>query len=408
MTNGLIFIAAGLAVVFIVIALIKALRRNERVSFLDVLLIFLITLLPVAALLALDPANPDFITGVAARWLGMALIVLSLVVALFELRRPGRLRASRGVLGLFAGLLLIASSFSVPFLTVWFSLSAGTESPSIAAAPTASPETTLEVEGVVSVERVQAEQLFKAIRQVLAEEIDASEVDVFTDLDNGVPLAEIVAAHGGDVDRVRVRLSQLLREAVRASAERGEISLLQAALLVSQMDLFVRFAVNTDLNDFRGFGGPTPTGTQPSLLTLLTHVPAESQAAATPTPEPATAIPSTPEATAVPSRTLRPTRTAEPTETPRPSRTPYRTRTPEPAATASVTCFAVTNFNLRLRAEPLEESATLLTIPYAEAITLTAQTSGGGWYAASYDGQEGWVAGQFLTLGPACDALAVR
>ncbi|MFN8377995.1 MAG: hypothetical protein U0452_04920 [Anaerolineae bacterium] len=314
MTNGLIFIAAVLAVVFILISLVKAVRRSERVAFLDVLLVFLITLLPVAALLALDPANPDFITDVAARWLGIGLIVLSIIVALLELRRPGRLRASRGVLGLFAGLLLVLSSFSVPFLAAWFSLSASAESAEVAVAPTPDPEATLEVEGVVSVERVQAEQLFKAIRQVLAEEIDASEVDVFSDLDRGVPLADIVEAHGGDVDRVRVRLAQLLREAVRASAERGEISLLQGALLVSQMDLFVRFAVNTNLNEFRGFGGPTPTGTQPSLLTLLTSVPAEPQTVATRAAAPATATPT------VGHRSRRPAHRAPPGRKSRPTR----------------------------------------------------------------------------------------
>lgn len=411
MTNGLVIVAAALAVVFIISGLIKAVRRSERVTFLDVLLAFLVTLLPVSALLALDPANPDFATEQAARLLGLLLIVLSIPVLLLELRRPGRLRSSRGVLGAFAGLLLVISSFSVPFLSAWFSISAeaATQTASVA---TAAPESTLEVEGVVSVERVQAEQLFKAIRQVLAEEINASEIEVFTQLDSGVPLADIVEQHGGDVARVSDRLSELLRDAVRASAERGEISLLQGALLVSQMELFVRFAVNTNLNEFRGFGGPTPTGEQPSLLTLLTSVPAAQTTASplsTNTPAATAIIPTgTPEPTSPPTRTLRPTRTPEPTRTPRPTRTPFMTPTPEATATASVTCFAVTNFNLRLRAAPNADADTLLTIPFAESIALTAQSEDGAWFETAYDGQAGWVAGEYLTPGPGCDSLETR
>ncbi|MFN8377996.1 MAG: SH3 domain-containing protein [Anaerolineae bacterium] len=73
-----------------------------------------------------------------------------------------------------------------------------------------------------------------------------------------------------------------------------------------------------------------------------------------------------------------------------------------------MTCFAVTNYNLRLRSAPEADAETLLTIPYSEAITLTAQTSAGDWFATSYDGQEGWVAGQYLTLGPNCDRLEAR
>lgn len=407
MTLALLATAALFAILFWAVSLVKALRRSERVSFLDVLLVFLVTLLPVAALLALDPATPDPLIDRGARWLGAGLAAASLIVALLELRRPGRLRASRGILGVGAGLLLVMSSFSIPFVSAWFSIRADTDPAGDTAAPrTTSPEATLEVEGVVSVERVQAEQLFKAIRQVLAEEIDADEVDVFSALDAGEPLAEIVKRHGGDVERVEARLSQLLRAAVRESAERGEITLLQGALLVSQMDLFVRFAVRTDLNSFRGFGGPTPTGTQPSLLILLTEAPAEiPRVTSTPAPVTATAASTR---TPPPSRTPRPTRTPEATDTPRPTRTPFVTRTPQPSATASVTCFAVTNYNLRLRAAPDSEAVTLLTIPYSTAITLTARTSDSAWFATEYEQVEGWVAGEFLTLGPTCDALASR
>lgn len=299
MISGLMMAAAALAAVLIVIGLIKAARRSERLTVLDWLLAILIVGLALAGLLALYPAAPDFSTSTAALWIGIGLTAASVVVLLAERRRFGRWTIGRGALGILAGLLLIAASFVVPLVIAWISLNDEPAPPLAEVTPTPGPEETLEVEGVISVERMQAELLFRAIRRVLAEEIAASEVDIFLDLDQGVPLAAIVERHGGDLDRVRLRLVQLLSEAVRASAGRGEMTMLQAALLVSQMELFVRFAVSTDLNSFRGFGGPMPTGTQPSLLTLLTSVPAEPTSGATrtpvatATPEPA-AVPATP------------------------------------------------------------------------------------------------------------------
>jgi uncharacterized protein YraI len=68
----------------------------------------------------------------------------------------------------------------------------------------------------------------------------------------------------------------------------------------------------------------------------------------------------------------------------------------------------VTNFNLRLRAAPNAEAETLLTIPFAESIALTAQSADGAWFETAYDGQSGWVAGEYLTPGPGCDALMTR
>jgi hypothetical protein len=406
-TLFLIIVAAVIAAVYLILSLIKALRRSERVSFLDVLLVFLFTLLPVAALLAQDPAAPEFVVEQAARVLALALIAASIVVLVLELLRPARLRRSRGVFGLSAGVLLLISSFSIPFLSAWFALSG--DMPTDAPAAEVTAESTLEVEGVVSVERVQAEQLFKAIREVLAEEINVSEVEVFTQLDAGVPLADIVAQHGGDVARVQGRLSDILRDAVRASAERGEISLLQGALLVSQMDLFVRFAIHSDLNSFRGFGGPTPTGTQPSLMILLTEAPlGPDLPLATNTLAATTPASSTPTVSAVPSRTPQPTRTPEPTRTARPTRTPFMTRTPEPTATASATCLAVVNYNLRLRAEPGEDAETLLTIPYTASIVLTGRSDDGLWVQTTFEGESGWVMAEYLTLGPNCDTLEAR
>lgn len=271
MTLLLLVVAAVAAAVYVILSLIRGSRRSGRLGVPDGLLLSLSVLLPVVALLAEDWSAPDPQVEQAARALGGGLIAAGLILAVIELSRRTRLRWSRGVPGLAAGLLLVAASFGVPFIAAWLELAA--VEPAEITATAAPAESTLEVEGVISVERVQVEQLFRAIWQLLAEEINVDAVEVFTQLDAGVPLAAIVEQHGGNLAEMQTRLSGLLRAAVRDSAERGEISRLQGALLISQMDLFVHLAVRSDLNSFRGFGGPTPTGTQPSLLILLTEAP---------------------------------------------------------------------------------------------------------------------------------------
>lgn len=397
--------SALFGVVLLLNNLVKAIARRERVAFGDVLLAFLVTLPSVTALIVNSIAEiPDALVSTATAILALAIIGISLFTLLIEIFRPQRLRGSRGVLGMFAGLLMLLSSFSVPFLAVYFELSA--DAPGAAAGALLRPEAT--AEAVVEGSNDRATQLFKAIRDILSEEIDADEAAVFAQLDAGVPLARIVEANGGDVERVIDRLTTILSDSLREAADRGEVSRLQAALLLSQMEPFVRLAVNSDLNELGGrfTTGPTATGTRPSLLDLLTPSPESSPEQRTPAP-----ATNTPRATAA--HTASPTSSATPEPTQRPSATPtpsrtrfqYATRTPAPTATAVTPCIATVNFNLRLRSAPSTESETLLVIPYTTAVELTGRSADSSWWQTTYEGQTGWLDGQYLSLSAGCASL---
>lgn len=401
---ALILLAAGalFGILFLLNNLLRTLFRSEKIRFLDLLLAFLATLVPLAALVANHTLeNPDALIERGAFWLAIGLAAASVVIVLLELFRPQRLRASRGLLGFSSGALLLISSFTVPFVAAYFALSSGEPIPS-------APETTPDAEATDQlVERSDRfNSLFRAVRLVVSEEIEIGEVALFTLLDQGTPLAEIVAEYGGDTEHVILRISEIMRLGIREAASVGEMNPLEAALLLSQMETLVRIAVNNNLVEFSGrFGGPTPTGTRPSLLSLLTE-PAATRTAS-PNASPYASLTATPTATETPA----PTHTSTLTRTPRPTSPPtatrfrFTTRTPTPAPTAVMPCLASVEYNLRLRALPSEDAETLLVIPYATTIELIGRSAESTWWATTFEGQAGWVDGAYLMLSAACETL---
>ncbi|MBW4437132.1 MAG: SH3 domain-containing protein [Pleurocapsa minor GSE-CHR-MK-17-07R] len=384
--------------------LIKAVTRTEKVSFVDTLLPFMVTGLALAALVvsySSEPRDENILPYTTV--FALALAGISLLIMLIELFRPQRLKGSRGLLGVFAGLLLALSTFTVPFASTYFALpESETPAPAVAVAPASTEE-------AESISASQAEQLFKAIRDILADEIALDEVTVFEQLDQGVPLARIITDNGGDIERVVERLSGILSESLRRAAERGEIGRLQAALFLSQMDNFVRLAVNSNLNNLGArFGGPTPTGTRRSLMSLLTPSPgAPDQGDATATPQPTNTT--RPTRTGTPTATLTPstTPTQAPTATPTATRFVYASSTPTPSPTAVTPCIGSVNFNLRLRAAPSADSETLLVIPFGTAIEITGMSADGLWWQTAFDGQSGWVDAEFVSASAACASMPV-
>lgn len=393
---ALILLASGIffAVLLLLNNLLKTITRREKIGFLDLLLVFLVTLVTVTGLIANNTVEtPDPLVERGALLLAFAVIGMSLLIIILEIFRPQRLKGSRGILGIFGGVLLVISTFSVPFAAVYFSIE------STAGSGQNQTPSTIEATDQLVERTERFDTLFRAVRQVIAEEIEVDEVLVFTQLDEGKPLAEIVEENGGDVERVIERLSEIMKAGIRDAASRGEMNALQAALLVSQMDNLVRVAVNANLLDFGSrFGGPTPTGTRPSLLTLLTET---------------ATVAISPSATATPTRTATPSNTATPTDTntPRPTPTPsatrfhFSTRTPTPSPTPVTPCLAEVQYNLRLRAQPSQDAETLLVIPYATPIELYGHSADAIWWLTTYEGQIGWVDGTYLILSAACGTL---
>ncbi|MCA0453530.1 MAG: SH3 domain-containing protein [Chloroflexi bacterium] len=109
---------------------------------------------------------------------------------------------------------------------------------------------------------------------------------------------------------------------------------------------------------------------------------------------------------------MRPTLIAFPTATPTPDATEVlvdETASSTTAPTAvgtSTTCTIVVVYNLNLRDKPaLEGSTVLLSIPYGTTVTSSGHTHD-DWYQVTYEGQLGWVSGEYVTPQAACSQLA--
>ena len=150
----------------------------------------------------------------------------------------------------------------------------------------------------------------------------------------------------------------------------------------------------------------------PAAPGISTAAQQSTQVAQAESPTPTRQISSTP----MPSPTLSPTPTE--TSTPRPTRTPsatrftYSTRTPTFTPTPVSPCVASVEYNLRLRSAPTTESETLLVIPFGTSVELYGKGipsgEGANWWYAAYEGQQGWLDGQFMLVGSACDNLPLR
>lgn len=135
---GLLLLLAGafFAVVLILNAVIQTIRKQTRIGFWQTLLTFLVVLLPVLALVG-NRLSETPLQLVATVALGLAALVVvpNLILLLFELRRPERLKQSRGVMGIGAGVLVALSTLTVPLSAdVAFTAAQPTPTPALVAA----------------------------------------------------------------------------------------------------------------------------------------------------------------------------------------------------------------------------------------------------------------------------------
>ncbi|MCL4860873.1 MAG: SUMF1/EgtB/PvdO family nonheme iron enzyme [Caldilineaceae bacterium] len=93
-----------------------------------------------------------------------------------------------------------------------------------------------------------------------------------------------------------------------------------------------------------------------------------------------------------PTATASTTRT--PTRTPAPSPTNPPTRTPTPPSQPAI---AVINSQLNVRQGPGTEYAIIGQVNEGQRFPITAKNQAGSWWRLDYNGQAGWVAGQYVT-----------
>ena len=404
-----LLVGAGVifAALFVLNNLSKTIFRRTQIGFLDILLVFMTVLIPLVALIMANLSDtPDSRIANAALLIGGGLAVFSLLIAILELFRPQRLKGSRGILGLYSGLLLGLAAFLVPFMAIYFSVRAevrnATATPIVQVAE--STADTTGTEEVSAARQERAAKMFQAIKQVVTDEIEIDDDTLTSALQQGTPLAQLVTERGGNVEHVISGITAVMQQSVREAAAAGDINALQAAFAISQMPNFIRIAVNSDLNTLmQRFGGgtPDPNATRAPLVAGVT-------ASATQTPTQMQTASAAPTATF----TMPATNTPRATATASATRFEYHTRTPTFTATPVTPCLASVEYNLRLRSAPNHNSETLLVIPYSTTVELYghggASENGGTWWYAIYEGQEGWLDGQFMLVSSGCDRLPER
>jgi hypothetical protein len=114
---GLLLLVTGgvFGVLFFLNGMIQTARRRTKIGFTHLLLAFLTALLPLAGLIANELAQ-DARDVIQTGTLAMAGLTMgaAVVILLIEVRRPDRLKGSRGVLALGVGILIGVTAFSVP------------------------------------------------------------------------------------------------------------------------------------------------------------------------------------------------------------------------------------------------------------------------------------------------------
>lgn len=272
---------------------------------------------------------------------------------------------------------------------------------------------------------------------VLTAQTGLSTTDLLSQINDGSTIAQLVKANSGDVEAVKAALVSALEAMPVQMLSRlgGDTSEIASQLIEGQLPAQAQQMLTTQLisgsSGFRqgmppqaGSGGFTPPGSGDG-----TALPANGDSAALaasqsgnnggfPTPANPDATLQAPtqsavQNTVIPTETVvRPTLIAFPTATltSQTPTAPVEATTQSTSEMASVdtdmTCTLLVTYNLNLRDNPTQEGSTiLLSIPYGTMVTTTGHTDD-NWYQVTYQGQSGWISGEYVSPQASCSQLA--
>ncbi len=393
---GILLLLAGVlfALLFVLIIVIRAVQGREKVGFFETLLAFLAVTLPLLALVNNNASEqPLALLNRAPLGIAVAVIVISFIVLLIELRKPGRkFNQRRGVFGIGIGALLVAATFVVPLASrlTAFPPMMGTQA--FGSASTNS-------DGLVNIidsARGSTENQPVSAMQILVEETGLESAQINARLSAGETIASIVNDTDGDLEQVIVGITDSAREQLETATAAGSIPQAQAGMMMDNLENIIT----------QGINGELPQMIYDQLFTRLLS----SEAA------PAPLMPTnTPGSIAL---EVSPTPTRIPSATPTPTNTPYVLVSPttgaitnesQPATAVRLsTCAALVENNLNLRDGASMDNQLLLTIPSSTTLNVSARNEASTWWLVQYEAQTGWVNGDYLTLGPGCADLPVR
>ena len=404
----LLLMGAACVVAFIINNVARTALRHTEISKWELRLAFFAALLPVSALVVDNLERGRF--GTLEQIMFLLIIPLTIVsIGLFVVEgfRPQRWRQSRGVFGLGIALLLTISTLSYHFVSLNAQLSI-VERSVVPTPVNAAPD-----------ELTPCERAFAGLGTIVFDRIreyTGLDEDALTDefIDGQRSLSQIIQANDreptGFVNAVVSDFEDELPDLVSQEC----LTPLQAAGAPLLIRTQLQNVVNTRLADvltlFEGaFGGGDDTDAntvteadeadlRATRVALLDNLPTEP------------VLPS-PTATSTPSVTPSPTvtRTPFPTLSPTPTRERYQTPTPTLTATLPNPCLATASFNVNMRTQPdLDESDVILTIPFDAVFSVFAPNEDKTWWFGQYEGEAGWIKGEFIALTRPCDDLPPR
>lgn len=390
-------------------SLIRAFRKQRTITFIDLVLVFMMALFPLVAVVSDNREDTQFSTiEIISTLIAIGIIIGGVVIALIELSRPQRLKQSRGMLGMGTGGLMLVMIF------IMFNIARIELQAEIADLPTPTAGATLTFEQL-------GEAMFTDILTLISDETGGLSPEfIMQQLDSGVTLRKLVHDNGGSVDKVVVGITDTLTGYFKQLAAEGRIETNQATAAIGSMGLIVRLALDRDFSGFleqlENGGGrmnrtPTPaiqteraTSAQTATSTI-THTP---NASATPTVSPIPSITFTPTATRTPIllNTPVPLSTFLATSTPTPN--PDSTSTPPPTrvnSTPDIPCLVVMNFNVNLRETPTNDGRIIITIPFETTVFGIGRTPDSAWWQVFYGDLTGWVFADVVTVTSTCREL---
>ncbi|HRF97873.1 MAG TPA: hypothetical protein PLZ51_21845, partial [Aggregatilineales bacterium] len=351
---SLLLLAGFFATLYGLMSLIRALRKNAKIAFIDLILVFMMALLPLVAVVNDNRANTQFgLIEIGSAILGIGMIIGGIVVMLLELRRPDRLKQSRGILGMGTGFLLLVMIF-ITFNTARVQLQA-----ELATLPTPTAGATQTFEEL-------GEVIFTDILNLISQETGGlAEEFILEQLDAGVTLRQLINDNGGNVDVVVQGLTDTMTGYFKQLAAEGRIEATQATAAIGSMGFFVRLSLDRDFSGFleqleQGSGAVNrtpapPIQTERAILALtatstitttaeaVVMLTSTAPATATPRPPVISATPIAPTRTPIILATPAPLSTflITPTQTPNPDNTATQTIS---APTSAIPCLVVMNF----------------------------------------------------------------
>ncbi|MDX2078209.1 MAG: SH3 domain-containing protein [bacterium] len=413
----LLLLAGFFATIYGLMSLIRALRKNAKIAFIDLILVFMMALLPLVAVVNDNRANTQFgLIEIGSAILGIGMIIGGIVVMLLELRRPDRLKQSRGILGMGTGILLLVMIF-ITFNTARVQLQAELAS---LPTPTAGATQTFEELGEV---------IFTDILNIISQETGGlAEEFILEQLDAGVTLRQLINDNGGNVEVVVQGLTDTMTGYFKQLAAEGRIEATQATAAIGSMGFFVRLSLD---RDFSGFleqleqgGGAVNRTPLPAIQTERAILALTATSTITATAEAVVMLTSTPPATAtsrppvVTFTPIAPTRTPIVLATPAPLSTflitptqtpnPDNTATPTISApTSAIPCLVVMNFNVNLRETPTTDGRILVSIPFETTVFGIGRNADSTWWQVQYEDLSGWVFADIVTVTSTCRNLPI-